>query len=46
MKGISNGIRIGMVRRPDVPSKLNKELSSTNLQEQTNHQPVTEQVCE
>ncbi len=47
MKKSSNTIRVGIFRRGNVSAKLNKDhSSSSNVQEQTNHQPVQEQVRE
>jgi hypothetical protein len=46
MKKFSNTIHIGKIpRRPPSP-KVNEHQSSSNVQEQTNHQPIKEQVCE
>ncbi len=46
MKKISNTVRIGKIRRRSPTPKLNEDQSSSNVEEQTNHQPIKEQVCE
>jgi hypothetical protein len=45
MKRFTNNIRIGMVPRDTMPPKSNGDQLSSNVYEQTNHQPVKEQVC-
>ncbi len=46
MNQISNAVRIGKIRRRSPPPKLNEDQSSSNVEEQTNHQPIEKQVCE
>ncbi len=44
MKKIENSIRIGMVRRESISLKPNKDQSSSNVEQQTNHQSDSKQV--
>ncbi len=46
MKQTSHTIRIGKIPRRPPSQKLHEHQSSSNVQEQTNHQPIEEQVCE
>jgi hypothetical protein len=46
MKRFTNNIRIGMVPRETIPPQSDGDQSSPNVYEQTNHQPVKEQVCD
>jgi hypothetical protein len=46
MKKFSNTVHIGKIRRRSPPPKLNEDQSSSNVEDQTNHQPIEEQVCE
>jgi hypothetical protein len=46
MKKFSNTVHIGKIRRRSLTPKLNEDQSSSNVEEQTNHQPIEEQVCE
>jgi hypothetical protein len=45
-KNISNTVRIGKIRRRSPTPKRNEDQSSSNVEEQVNHQPIEEQVCE
>jgi hypothetical protein len=45
-KKISNTVRIGKIRRRSPTPKRNEDQSSSNVEDQTNHQPIEEQVCE
>jgi hypothetical protein len=44
MKKVANPIRHGMVRRGPISSKPNKDQSSSNVEQQTNHQSDSKQV--
>jgi len=45
MKRFTNNIRIGMVPRSTIPPKSDGDQFSPSIYEQTNQQPVKEQVC-
>jgi hypothetical protein len=46
MNKFSNTVRIGKIRRRSPTPKRDEDQSSSNIEDQTNHQPIEEQVCE